>query len=237
MQAVILVGGLGKRLMPLTKDIPKPMIPVMGRPFLEYQIRWLKSKGIKKILLLTGYQGDKIQSYFGDGRWLGVVLTYSHESSPLGTGGSLKLAEKKLESSFLLVYGDSFLPIDFGGLIQRFHDADKMGMIVIYDSRQYDTGVPSNICLDKEGLVAGYKKSSTNPFYYYIDAGISAFKREVVGLISKKGKISLEEEIFPRLIKKQELISYISQQLFYDIGTQERIEKFEEFLHSGTIKF
>mgnify|MGYP001570504964 CR=1 FL=1 len=236
MQTVILAGGLGKRLMPLTRDIPKPMVPVLGRPFLEYQIRWLRSKGIRKILLLTGYQGDKIQSYFGDGRSLGVVLAYSHEPGPLGTGGSLKLAENKLESSFLLLYGDSFLPMDFGGLIQRFRNADKTGMIVVYDSRQYDTGVPCNICLDKEGFVAGYKKGSMKP-YYYIDAGISVFKREVVDLISKKRKVSLEEEIFPRLIKKQELIAYISKQLFYDIGTHERIKRFEEFLRSGTIKF
>jgi len=237
MQTVILAGGIGKRLMPLTKDVPKPMVPILGRPFLEYQIRWLKSNGIREILLLTGYQGDKIQSYFKDGSSLGVTLTYSHESNPLGTGGSLKLAEDKLESSFLLVYGDSFLPIDIDGLVQRFLDVDKAGMIVVSENQQHDTGIPNNIDLDKKGFVVRYKKDSKESFLNYIDAGVSVFKKEVIDFIPKRKKVSLEEEIFPLLIKNQELMSYITRQPFYDIGTQERIKRFEEFLSSNTIKF
>lgn len=237
MQTVILAGGLGKRLMPLTKDIPKPMVRVSGKPFLEYQIRWLKSNGIRDILLLTGYQGSKIESYFRDGSSLGVIITYSHETSPLGTGGSLKLAEKKLESNFLLVYGDSFLPIDISGLIQCFRDADKAGMIVVYDNQQHDTGVPNNIDLNKEGVVVRYKKDPKEPLFHYADAGISVFKKEVMDSIPKGKKVSLEEEIFPRLIREQELMGYITRQPFYDIGTQDRIKRFEEFLGSNTIKF
>lgn len=237
MQAVILAGGLGKRLMPLTEDVPKSMVSVLGRPYLEYQLRWLKSKGIEDILLLTGYLGEKVQSYFRDGGSLGATITYSQELTPLGTGGSLKFAEEKLESTFLLVYGDSFLPIDFEGLIRGFRDTDKVGMIVVYDSRQYDTGVPNNIRLDKEGFVAEYKKDSRKPFFHYTDAGVSVFKREVVDLIPKERKVSLEEEIFPHLIKKRELMGYISQQPFYDIGTQERIKRLEEFLRLNTVKF
>ena len=236
MQTVILAGGLGKRLMPLTKDIPKSMAPVLGRPFLEYQIRWLKSKGIKEILLLTGYQGDKIQSYFRDGSTLDVSIAYSHEPSPLGTGGSLKLAESKLEDSFLLVYGDSFLPIDCDGLTRSFHDADKAGMIVVYDDQHHDTGVPNNIDLDKEGFIEKYKKGSMDLFHY-IDAGISVFKKEVIDFIPEGKNVSLEEEVFPRLIKDRELMSYVTLQQFYDIGTQERIKRFEEFLSLNTIKF
>lgn len=237
MQTVILAGGLGKRLMPLTMDIPKPMVCVFGRPFLEYQIRWLKSNGIREILLLTGYKGDKVQAYFKDGSSLGVILTYSHETSPLGTGGSLKLAEKKLESSFLLVYGDSFLPIDTAGLIQRFRDVDKTGMIVVYDNQPHDAGVPSNIDLDKEGFVARYEKNSKDPLFHYTDAGVSVFKKEVIDFIPKGKKVSLEEEIFPRLVKDRELLGYITRQPFYDIGTRERIKRFEELVSSNTIKF
>ena len=156
---------------------------------------------------------------------------------PLGTGGSLKLAEKKLESSFLLVYGDSFLPIDLDELLQRFRAVNKVGMIVVCDSQQHDTGVPNNIHLDKEGFVAGYKKNSREPFFHYIDAGISVFKREVIELIPKEREVSMEEEIFPCLIKNRELLGYITQQRFYDIGTSERIKIFEGFLRSNTIKF
>lgn len=237
MQTVILAGGLGKRLMPLTRDIPKPMVCVLGKPFLEYQIKWLKLNGIREILVLTGYQGDKIQSYFKDGSSLGVILTYSHETSPLGTGGSLKLAEKELKSSFLLVYGDSLLPIDVAGLIQRFRDVDKTGLIVVCDNQPHDAGIFNNIDLDKEGFVARYEKNSKNHLFHYIDAGVSVFKKEVIDFIPKSKKVSLEEEIFPRLVKDRELLGYITRQPFYDIGTQERIKRFEEFVSSNTIKF
>ena len=113
MQTIILAGGLGTRLRPLTNTIPKPMIHINGKPYLEYQIEYLKRFNLIDILILVGYLGESIESYFGDGKHFGVNITYSYEKEPLGTAGGIKNAEENItENEFLLLYGDSFLPIN-----------------------------------------------------------------------------------------------------------------------------
>ncbi|MDO8490029.1 MAG: nucleotidyltransferase family protein, partial [bacterium] len=121
MQAVILAGGLGTRLRPLTNTTPKPMIPINGRPFLEYTIEALRWHNITHILLLTGYLGEKVKAHFGDGAQHGVSISYSHEGQPIGVGGSLRLAESRLEDNFLLLYGDVYLPINYSHFIDHFN--------------------------------------------------------------------------------------------------------------------
>lgn len=111
MQTVILAGGRGSRLVPLTDDIPKPMILIKDRPFLEYMILMLKRNFLKKILLCVGYLGHKIEDYFKDGHRWGVQIRYFYEKELLGTGGALKLASDLIEEKFLLLYGDSYLDI------------------------------------------------------------------------------------------------------------------------------
>ena len=113
MQTVILAGGLGTRLGALTRKIPKPMAPVAGMPYLEHQLRLLERQSLRDVLLLTGYLGDQIESYFGNGGRLGLRIRYSRERRPLGTGGALREARRLLDESFLLMYGDSLLPIDY----------------------------------------------------------------------------------------------------------------------------
>ena len=106
MQTVILAGGLGTRLGALTRKIPKPMAPVAGMPYLEHQLRLLERQSLRDVLLLTGYLGDQIESYFGNGGQLGLRIRYSRERRPLGTGGALREARRLLDQSFLLMYGD-----------------------------------------------------------------------------------------------------------------------------------
>ena len=110
MQTVILAGGLGTRLGPLTRKIPKPMVPVAGVPYLEHQLRLLARQSFRDVLLLTGYLGDQIEAYFGNGARLGLRLRYAREAQPQGTGGALRDARPQLAESFLLLYGDSLLP-------------------------------------------------------------------------------------------------------------------------------
>ncbi len=233
MQAIILAGGFGKRLRPLTQDIPKSMVPVLGRPYLEYQIKWLISQNIAKILILTGYLGEKIKSYFGDGSAFGVNINYSHEPGPLGTAGSLKLAQAKLEPYFALVYGDSFLPVDFIKLENSFLAVNKLGTVVVYDNRAYDTGVLNNMQLDNNGFILRYQKNSYDPELNFVEAGVMVFKKEITDLIPENKTVSLEEEIFPLLINKKELTGYVSKQPFYDIGTREGLSYFEEVIRSN----
>src|SRR3989338_8230350 len=113
MQAVILCGGEGKRLAPLTKKIPKPMVVINNKPFLEHQIIYLRNQGINDFVFCVGYKWNYIFNYFGDGSRLKVKINYSVEKNLIGTGGAIKLAKNYLEHYFLVIYGDSFLPINY----------------------------------------------------------------------------------------------------------------------------
>src|SRR4029077_9597920 len=116
MQVLILAGGLGTRMRPITETIPKPMITVAGKPFLQHQLELLRGAGIAKVLLLVAYLGEQIREYFGDGAKFGCKISYSFEPAPLGTGGALKNAEAQLQDDFVLVNGDTYLGIDYRAL-------------------------------------------------------------------------------------------------------------------------
>jgi NDP-sugar pyrophosphorylase family protein len=228
-QAVILAGGLGVRLWPITKAIPKPMVPVAGAPYLEHQLRLLQRQGITDILLLTGYLGEQVESYFGDGAKLGITIRYSREPAPLGTGGALRQARELLAERFLIIYGDSLLPIDYVSVYRALEQARVAGLVVVYDNRLADTSVSNNIALDETGFVIRYDKGTADPQLRYVEAGVLAFHRSIAGLIPD-GIVSLEKEIFPKLIAQRKLLAYQTNQRFYDIGTPERLRLVEDFL-------
>ncbi len=229
MQAVILAGGLGTRFRPLTLKTPKPMIPVMGKPYLEYQLRYLKSYDITDILLCIGYLGEEIQSYFGNGQFWSMNINYSFEKKPLGTGGALKNAMDKLDDSFFLIYGDSFLPINYNSLEERFCKTDKSLVMALYGN-QDDTTVPNNVSINENGIITQYKKDSASSILKYVDAGVLVLSKDILKLIISEQVVSLEEEIFPDLIDRQECAGFVTHERFYDIGTPERLKHFETYL-------
>lgn len=229
MQAVILAGGLGTRLWPLTQAFPKPMVPVAGVPYLEHQLRMLAEQGIREIVLLTGYLGDQIERYFGNGARLGLSIRYSREQIPAGTGGALREARDMLAPEFLIIYGDSYLPIGYVPVLTKLRDSDAEGLLIVYDNRAEDTSVKNNVELDSSGYVIRYDKDATDHMSY-VDAGVLAFRRTVVDRISDAGAISLERRIFPELIAERRLIAFVTNQRFYDIGTPERLKLIEEVL-------
>jgi NDP-sugar pyrophosphorylase family protein len=228
MQVVILAGGLGTRLRPLTEVVPKPMAPVQGRPFLEYLIEYLAAQGLKKFLLLVGYLGQRVQEHFGNGGDFGVSIEYAWEDSPLGTGGALRAALGALESEFLLLYGDSFLPIDYRALSHDFRRSELPAMVVVYDNRIANTGVTNNIAIDGEGLVACYKKGVDDPALHYVEAGVLGLTRNVIADIPEAKVVSLEQDIYPLLIGRRQLGGSVTTQRFYDIGTPARLEEFSQ---------
>ncbi len=230
MQAVILAGGIGTRFRPLTLKTPKSMIHVMGRPYLEYQIEYLKRYNITNILLCIGYLGENIQSHFGDGQLWGVRIKYSFEDSPLGTGGALKKASNHLEDSFILIYGDSYLPINYSSIEKHFLEIDKMLLMVLYDNVE-DTSVPNNVSLNEQGIVTHYEKDSRNSMLQYVDAGVLALKKDILDLLPSGREASLEKEIFPGLIARQECAGFVTRERFYDIGTPERLKAFEDYVN------
>jgi NDP-sugar pyrophosphorylase family protein len=229
MQAVILAGGLGTRLWPLTKTVPKPMVPVAGVPYLEHQVRLLQRQQITDLVILNGVLGEQIEDYFGDGRRFGVSIRYSREPEPLGTGGALRQARALLAESFVLIYGDSYLPIEYPAVHEHLVRSAALGLMVVYDNRLADTSVKNNVDVDENGLVKLYEKDSGRPLSY-VEAGVLAFRDSCLDLIPGTGAVSLEKEIFPLLIARRQLAAYVTTQRFYDIGTPERLKVIEQLL-------
>lgn len=239
MQAVILAGGLGTRLWPLTKTVPKPMVPVAGVPYLEHQLRLLGEQSIKDIVLLVGYLGEQIEEHFGDGSRLGLTVRYSTETTPLGTGGALRQAADLLADSFLVIYGDSYLPIQYADVLTTLAESSASAVVTVYDNQDEDTGVTNNISLDENQFVAKYEKDAPKEIKLrFVEAGVLALRRQVIDLIPE-GQVSLEQEIFPRLIANRELLGHVTRERFYDIGTPERLQRiahlFNDDYHSHTL--
>ena len=232
MQVVILAGGMGTRLRPLTLSTPKPIISILGKPYLYYQLKYLKRQGIGKALLLVGYLGEQIKDYFGQGRDIGMDLDYSEEKELMGTGGALKLAEEKISGDFIVINGDSFLPIDYSHFESAFRRAGTEGIAAVYRDLRGATGVTMNVALSPEGLVVCYNKEGISPGLDYVDAGVAAFRKGVLKRISPGRVISLEKDVYPELIGEGELSGYITRSRFYDIGTRERIKEMEAWLRS-----
>jgi len=233
-QAVILVGGRGERLKPLTENIPKPMVPVCGKPFLEYLVLLLKKNGIKEFLFLAGYLGEKIENYFKDGRKWGVKIEYSFETTPLGTGGAIRLAKERLDKNFFLLFGDSYLPIDYREMACEFLNSGKPASLAVYDNRD-DTDVPFNVKLNKDKkVVAAYNKRKDNPVdFNYCDAGVIAVSKNAIDMIGDETPVSFEEAIYPRMIADGNLEYYTAKDRFYDIGTKDRLKIFESYILKG----
>jgi mannose-1-phosphate guanylyltransferase len=231
-QAVILAGGLGTRMRPITETIPKPMIPVLGKPFLEQQLAMLAEAGFQRALLLVAYLGEKIEEYFGDGKSRGWNLSYSCEPSPLGTGGALKNAEDKLEDKFVVLNGDTFLPIDYAALWRAFRESDSSAFIVAYEKSGSTTAnlltnkVPNNIAVASDGRVTAYRKRDSHGLTH-IDAGVLILRKEVLGNIPAGRACSLEEEIFPQLIEQGHMKAWITSEPFYDMGSPEGLQALE----------
>lgn len=159
MQAVIMAGGKGTRLASVTKDIPKPMVPIAGKPLLEYQIENLKSCGVQDIILVVGYLGAVIKDYFGNGERFGVRISYFVEEAPLGTAGALRELYDRLEDHFFLVFGDLFLNVDFQRFEEYHHSKNALVTLFAHpNSHPYDSDI---VLTDDDGCVTGwsYKNS------------------------------------------------------------------------------
>lgn len=224
-QAVILAGGLGTRMRPLTYRVPKPMLPVLQRPFLEHQIELLATNGITRFLLLVSYLGKSIEDRFGKGV-SGLEIAYSYEESPLGTGGALKNAEPLLDDDFLVINGDTLLDIDYAALAGRFRSLAAMAMIVAHRNRRKN--VASNLAIDAADVVQEYEKR--RPAGDYVDAGVIALRKPVLKMIPGAQKCSFEQEVFPKLISKRQMLAWPTEQPFFDIGTPEGLESLETHL-------
>jgi NDP-sugar pyrophosphorylase family protein len=230
MQMVILAGGLATRMRPLTLNLPKSMLQIKGRLFLEYQLELLKEYEIKDILLCVGYKSELIKNHFGDGRKFGVNLSYSFDGDKLlGTAGALKKAYKLLGENFFLMYGDSYLPYDYLKIEEFFKSSSKLALMVTYKNQnRFDK---SNLLID-DGLVKVYDKTFEGGKLEYIDAGLSILKKEVLNLVPEDEPYDLEE-LYRTLISEEEMSAFEVKQRFYQIGSFEGLAEFKNLVEKG----
>ena len=227
MQVVILAGGLATRLRSITNKISKSMIRINEKPFLEYQIELLKKNNLTDILLCIGHLGGQIKDYFGNGKNWGVRLSYSKEKENLlGAGGALKKAESLVEDEFFVMYGDSYLILDYQEIADYFHNFDKQGLMVVY--KNYNQFDKSNLIVEN-GLVKLYDKEGVNSKIVYIDEGISILKKEILSDFPPHTPFPLDR-IFQRLISKKEFLAFETKQRFYEIGSRQGLNDFKKLI-------
>ena len=232
MKAVILVGGEATRLLPLTCNIPKAMIPVLNTPFLEYVIRYLNQHQIKDIILTQGHLS--IESYFGDGSHSRVKLSYTTEYTPLGTAGAVKNAERYLDETFLVLNGDIFTDLDITAMID-FHRERRAKVTIALTPVEDPTGY-GLIETDAGGRVTRFleKPSWSEVTTNMINAGTYVLEPEILANIPPQVNFSFEHQLFPLLLDRRELIyAYPSSTYWIDIGTPEKYLGLNRDLLSG----
>jgi NDP-sugar pyrophosphorylase family protein len=235
-QALVLAGGEGTRLKPITQKIPKPMIEIHGKPFLEYQLELLAKNKITDAVLCVAYLWEQIKDHFGDtfeaddGSKLNIH--YSVEPRLLGTGGAIKNAEKFITDHFFVVNGDTYLSIDYQDLGESMIRNNTLGSIAVYEN--HDKIVQNNIQTDNVGLIVKYDKEHESEYMTGVDAGVAVYRKDLLNLLPENipadQKVSLENEINPKLIIQHQLFGYLTKTRFYDMGTFERLEIISEVL-------
>ena len=226
-QAVILAGGRGERMRPLTDIRPKPMIEVGGKPFLEHQINMLRDQGFKRVLLLLGYLPDVVKDYFGDGRKWGVEIDYSVTPIEDKTGRRLKLAENKIEDLFFLLYCDNYWPMSMERMWRRYLEANVPMMVTVYSNK--DNYTKSVLKVDESGFVAVYDKTRKTPDLQGTEISYAIMRKELVAGLPE-GNVGLEETLFPSLISRRQLAAFVTHHRYYSVGDTFRLPITEAFL-------
>jgi NDP-sugar pyrophosphorylase family protein len=212
-RVAILAGGFGTRLGALTADLPKPMIELAGRPFLERVIESFSSRGLRDLVLLVGYRAGVIEEHFGGGSRFGVRIEYSIETEPLGTGGAIREARELLGDRFLFTFGD----------VLRYHDYDRFvreadgPTLAVYPRRTV-----GNTAIEGKRVVRFDKRDRTLP---YIDAGFSLMPTRTIDLLPRAGPCSFEEIVYPDLARRGELRAEVVDHDFYDIGDPDELAR------------
>ena len=222
MQALILAGGEGTRLRPLTSTVPKPVVPLVDRPFITYMIEWLRGHGVDDVILACGFMANGVRAVLGDGSSLGVRLRYIEEPSPLGTGGALKYAEDLLQERFFMLNGDVLSDMDLTAQLRQHEQTGAratLALIAVDDPSSYGL-----VRLGKGGGVREFveKPSPEEGGTHLVNAGAYILERDVLdGMAPAGAKSSIEREVFPTLVDNG-LYGYKAAGYWLDIGTPER---------------
>ncbi len=239
MQAVIMAGGKGTRLQALTRgEIPKPMVPLLGRPLLAWQLEMLKRWNITRVTMVVGHLKERITEYFGDGSALGMKIDYVEEEEPLGTAGAFYyLRERVTEPYFLLVFGDVLFDIDIDRMERFFLEKDAEVLLFAHpNAHPFDSDL---IRADGTGRVTAFDSKHNVRDYWYdncVNAGLYILKREMLSRVDRPEKLDFEKGLLAPMAERGEAVyAYRSPEYVKDVGTVERIEKAAEDIRSGFI--
>jgi NDP-sugar pyrophosphorylase family protein len=233
MPIAILAGGLATRMRPLTENLPKSLLLVAGEPFIHHQLRLLKKYGAERVVLCVGHLGSMLEEYVGDGRKFGLEAAYSRDGGkPLGTGGALKKALPLLGEAFMVLYGDSYLEMDYAAAAAAFGRCGAPAMMTVYRNRgRYE---PSN-ALFRDGRIRAYDKRNATPDMDYIDYGLGCLRSEVVS--------GWPEEVFElaglyaALAREGQLAGHEVAARFYEIGSPQGLRELDAHLAGRKRKF
>lgn len=238
MKALLLAGGKGTRLRPLTNNLPKPMVPIMGRPLLETTIMNLKKSGVDEIILSTCYKSKYIKDYLKDGDELGVKLNYITEDIPLGTGGAIKNAEEFFDDTFIILNSDIVSDINYADLV-KYHK-EKKAYVTIVMTEVEDPSQYGVIEFDSDGFITAFKEKPKpgESNSRFINAGVYVFEPVVLKEIPANRVVSIEKETYPMLLKKgYNMAAYKFGGYWIDIGTLDKYKKVHEDILAGNCKF
>ena len=240
MQAVIMAGGKGSRLAAITKnEIPKPMVPLLDKPLLLWQVEKLKEYGCDHITMIIGYLGQSIVNFFGDGSRLGITIDYIEEKEPLGTAGSFYYLKDRIsEPYFFLIFGDVFFDIDMDRMLSFHKEKNaKLTLLAHPNAHPYDSDL---ITTDKSDKVVGFDSKNNTRDYWYdnlVNAGIYILNSDICDKVKKPVKTDFEHDIIADMIKNGEAVyAYRTPEYVKDVGTVDRIEKTIEDIKSGFIE-
>lgn len=226
---VILAGGLATRLYPVTRTIPKALIPVNGRPFIDHQLALLKEKCVTKIVLCVGNLGTQIEEFVGDGSQWGLEVRYSYDGDDLlGTGGAIKKAAGILPEVFMILYGDSYLDIDFEPVVQRFYEEDLPVLMTIYRNR--NALEVSNILIKYRRIVK-YNKDEHTPAMEYIDYGLIVIRKGIFDPYPSHGPFDLSL-VLSQSVDAGLVAGYEVRKRFYEIGSISGIKETGDYIRT-----
>jgi NDP-sugar pyrophosphorylase family protein len=228
----ILAGGLATRLRPTTEKTPKALLRVADEPFLVHQLRILHSAGFRKIVICVGYLGEAIEATIGDGKGLGLQIDYSFDGPTLlGTGGALKRAVPRLGERFMVIYGDSYMPVDYAAIVDAFVHSEKPALMTVFENAsRWDV---SNV-LFEAGKIQRYDKKVRTPEMRHIDYGISVLTAGIFAGFRDGEPFDLAA-LYSRLISEKQMAGYEVKQRFYEIGSTEGLTELDALLRKKTV--
>ena len=224
MKAVILAGGLGTRLRPLTLKTPKPMLPLGKKPILEHLIHWNKKNGVKSIVLCVSYRKEKIQKYFKDGKKFGVNIEYAVSKKPLATAGQLKTAEEFIDDTFVCIYGDSIFDFSLKNMIKQHVKKKSFATMSLYE---YKTNLAYGVInTSKKGRVISWDEKPE--IKANINMGCYVMEPDIFKYIPKNKPYGMDDLIKKALINKKLINSFVTKKGFLDIGNKESYKQANE---------